>query len=80
MSRAPGGGRVQREALNALKSLGEANTCDIAQWVYKICAGERMSNDVSKTARRVLDQIADRIGRSPGRGRPYVWKLKSRAQ
>jgi len=28
------------------------------------------------TARRVLERIADRVGRANTRGRPWLWRLK----
>jgi hypothetical protein len=46
------------------------------EWRYQ-CDGYRPSALNRLSVRNVLDQVADRIGRSRGPGRPWLWRLKS---
>jgi len=53
-------------------------TSQIMPWAFprKVYRGERLANHVYQSARRVLEQIAVRVGRARIGGRPILWKLK----
>jgi hypothetical protein len=67
-------GYVQRMARRALIVLETASTSQVLEWTR--CRGPVRHHDY-RAARRALEQIgADRIGRSSGRGRAWLWKLR----
>jgi hypothetical protein len=71
-------GRVQRGALRALWALnGEATTSEVAEWTHVRARayGERSDNH-TRSARRVLERIAVRVGRANTIGRPWLWQLR----
>ena len=77
---ARGRGRIQRESWSALVFAGGlATTSSVMDWVY---ARKRLKRRwvrdgrVYELVRRRLDAIADRVGRSRGSGRPFVWRLR----
>jgi hypothetical protein len=69
---------VQRAALRALQLFEPATTSQVMAWAHprKVYRGERLANHDYRSARRVLEQIAVRVGRAPIVGRPILWKLK----
>jgi hypothetical protein len=71
-------GRVQRAALRALRLFGTMTTSEIMPWAFprKVYRDERLANHDYRSARRVLEQIAVRVGRARIGGRPILWKLK----
>jgi len=76
---AMGRGRLQRAARRALLAHGgTATTVEVAQWAYvrKVVRGERLDDDDRRHVRRALDQIAERVGRAGGMGRPIIWRLR----
>src|SRR5262245_2959905 len=77
---ARGRGRIQRGVWEAAVFAGElATTTQIADWVYadKRLKGRWMRNGGwYADIRRRLDVIADRVARSTGPGRPFVWRLR----
>jgi hypothetical protein len=77
---ARGRGRIQRESWSALVFAGGlATTSSVMDWIY---AHKRLKRRwardgrVYELVRRRLDAIADRVGRSRGPGRPWLWKLR----
>jgi hypothetical protein len=60
-------GPVQRGAIQVLRDMGVASTSDIMARTHS-----RLGNvqHASRSARRVLDEIATRVGRAEGIGRP----------
>jgi len=53
-------------------------TSEIMPWAFlrKVYRGEPLANHDYRSARRVLEQIAVRVGRARIGGRPILWKLK----
>jgi hypothetical protein len=70
--------RVQRMCRRALILMGTASTSQILQWAYcrKHAYGLRLAKWDSRSCRRALDGIAERIGRAATRGRPWLWRLR----
>jgi hypothetical protein len=70
-----GRGRVRRTAWEGLVFHGGlATTGAVIDWVY---AGKRQPRVGPYTRLRArLDEIADRVGRSRGPGRPWLWRLR----
>ena len=67
-----GNGRVQRAARRALLALGEASTSEVSRWAHRVPTYDR-----TRYTRRVLQRIAERVGRAPTRGRPWLWRLRN---
>jgi len=72
---ARGRGRVRRSTWESLVfNSGLAPTSAVIDWVY---AGKRQPRGGPYTRLRArLDEIADRVGRSRGPGRPWLWRLR----
>src|SRR5262245_25895648 len=64
-------GRVQRAARRALLALGEASTSEVSRWAHRM-PGRRRTD----YTRRLLGHIAERVGRAPTIGTPWLWRLK----
>jgi hypothetical protein len=77
---ARGRGRIQRGSWDALVfANGAATTTQVLDQVYfdKRARGRWLRNGGwYQLARRRLDEIADRVGRSTGPGRPWLWRLR----
>jgi hypothetical protein len=66
-------GPVQRGAKRALLALGTASTSTITQWTHR-----RPTPGITRSTRRALEQIgAERVGRAPTTGRPWLWRLRN---
>jgi hypothetical protein len=64
-------GPVQRRARRALLALGEASTSEVSLWVHRLPTPARTGY-----TRRVLLRMAERVGRAPTIGRPWLWRLR----
>src|SRR5262245_7383915 len=76
---AAGNGRVQKRAIWALFARnGDLSTSDVLEWTHatKRLLHQRIGDSERRNVRRVLDQIAQRIGRAGSIGRPILWRLK----
>ena len=67
-------GPIQQGAIRVLRDMEVASTSDIMPITHP-----RQHNPQyrSRSLRRVLDQIAIRVGRAGGQGTPVLWRLKS---
>jgi hypothetical protein len=76
-----GRGRIQTAARRALWAHGgTATTAQVAEWAYArklIMLRRRLGKSDYRHVRRALDQIAERVGRGGGRGRPILWRAKN---
>src|SRR5262245_20056522 len=75
---ARGRGRVQCGVWEALVfNNGRATTSAVLDQIYADKQGHwRQNGGWHQLVRRRLDAIADRVGRSRGRGRSWLWKLR----
>jgi hypothetical protein len=71
-------GRIQVAARRALiTNDGTATTAQVAAWAYaRKLLRRRLGKSDYRHVRRALDQIAERVGRGGGRGRPILWRAK----
>jgi hypothetical protein len=68
-------GRLQRAARRALLvGNGLTTTAEAARWGY--ARRQRLGSHHYEHMRRALSGIADKVGRAPTGGRPWVWKLR----
>src|SRR5262245_16868105 len=71
---ARGRGRIQRGAwLELVGRCGLATTTEVIRGLYM---GREPRGGPYTRLRRRLDAIADRVGRSRGPGRPWLWRLR----
>jgi hypothetical protein len=77
---AQGRGRVQAAARRALRAHGGiATTAQAVEWAYVrkiVMRKRRIESSDYRHVRRALSEIAERVGRAGGRGRPIVWQLR----
>ena len=66
-------GPIQQKAIQFLRTNGMASTSDI---MLRTHPRPGSPQDKSKSTRRALAEIAERIGRAEGMGRPVLWRLK----
>jgi hypothetical protein len=78
---AQGRGRIQAAARRALRAHGgKATTAEVLQWAYvrKLAMHKRrIESSDYRHVRRALDQIAKRVERGGGRGRPILWRANA---
>ena len=72
-----GRGRLQRQIRRAFIAHGnEASASDIYRWCKR-----RQARELGQWERwsivRILDVIAERVGRAPTAGRPWIWSLRN---
>ena len=75
-----GNGRLMKAARRAfIIGNGETTTGELADLAYALRKhqGKQVRPQHYQHLRDVLDEIADRIGRAGGRGRPLVWRLRN---
>jgi hypothetical protein len=70
-------GPIQQKAIQFLRANGMASTSDIMLRTHPRLGSPQ---DKSKSTRRALAEIAERIGRAEGMGRPVLWRLKPEFQ
>ena len=63
--------RYKRGAIRVLRDIEVASTSDIMPITHP-----RQHNPQSRSLRRVLNEIAIRVGRAGGQGTPVLWRLK----
>jgi hypothetical protein len=66
-------GPVQRGAIRVLLEMGTASTTDIMPITHPRQLNAQYR---SRSLRRVLGEIAIKVGRAEGPGRPVLWRLK----
>jgi len=66
-------GPVQRAALSVLRDRHVVSSSEIMAVSHP---RQLNSQYRSRSLRRFLDQIATRVGRAPGMGRPVLWQLR----
>ena len=66
-------GPIQRAAIQILRDREVASTSDIMPITHP---RQHNPQHRSKSLRRVLDEIAIRVGRADGQGTPVLWRLK----
>jgi hypothetical protein len=79
--RAPnaGKGRLQRQIARAFIAHGPVlNSSDVYRWCERWQARE-FGQWERWSIVRILDVVADRVGRGTGRGWPWLWRLKTHA-
>jgi hypothetical protein len=70
-------GPVQRRAKRALWALGIASTSEVVEWTHARARVRGLCSDNhTRSARRVLEWIAVRVGRANTIGRPWLWQLR----
>ena len=67
-------GPIQRGAIRVLRDMGVASTSDIMPITHP---RQHNPQHRSRSLRRVLDEIAIRVGRAGGQKTPVLWRLKS---
>jgi len=66
-------GPIQRGAIRVLRDMEVASTSDIMPITHP---RQHNPQHRSKSLHRVLDEIAERVGRDGGQGCPIRWRLK----
>jgi hypothetical protein len=66
------GGPIQRQAIKVLRAMGIASSTEIMLHTHPKLGCKQHK---SKSLRRALREIAERVGRAEGMGRP--WRLRS---
>ena len=66
-------GPIQRGAIRVLRDMEVASTSDIMPITHP---QQLNPQHRSRSLRRVLDEIAIRVGRADGQGTPVLWRLK----
>src|SRR5215813_11787918 len=66
-------GPIQRGAIRVLRDMEVASTSDIMPITHP---RQHNPQHRSRSLRRVLDEIAIRVGRADGHGTPVLWQLK----
>jgi hypothetical protein len=70
-------GPIQRGAIRVLREMEVASTSDIMPITHP---RQHNPQHRSRSLRRVLDEIAIRVGRADGKGTPVLWRLKPQFQ
>lgn len=74
---AAGRGRLQRQIARCFYAHGDiADSSKIYNWCAAWPADKRRSQAHRWSIRRILDVVADRIGRASTHGRPWIWRLR----
>jgi hypothetical protein len=74
--RKPWRGRFRQRAERCFIALGgEAATGALVRWIWPRRSRYRPWH--YERARRAAAELADPVARGPGRGRPWLWRLKS---
>jgi hypothetical protein len=74
---AAGRGRLQRQIRRAFIAHGPVlNSSDVYRWCKRWQAGE-FGQWERWSIVRILDVVADRVGRADTPGRPWLWRLKT---
>ena len=66
-------GPIQQGAIRVLRDMEVASTSDIMPITHP---RQHNPQHRSRSLRRVLDEIAIRVGRAGGQGTPVLWKLR----
>jgi hypothetical protein len=76
-----GRGRLQRQIARAFIAHGpEVSATAIYDWCALWPVDKRASQAQRWSVRRILDVIAERVGRAPTIGRPWLWRLREPVQ
>jgi hypothetical protein len=78
-SRNKGKGRLQVQVRRAFLDHPSRSTSEIYDWCYARDRSRARSEAMRWSVRRILNVVADRVGRSRGPGRPWLWRLKAPA-
>ena len=70
--------------VRALTSRPVLSTTELMAWTHALALyrGKRSRREVlnhQRSIRRVAEQLCVRVGRGTGRGRPWLWRLKTEA-
>jgi hypothetical protein len=77
-SRNKGKGRLQRQIRRAFLAGGnELTSSQVYDWCMLWPVDKRASQAQRWSVRRILDVVADRCGRAPTIGRPWIWRLRN---
>src|SRR5262245_38634071 len=68
--------RILRADRGRPSSAGPGNNLDQRTDVAHTHPRQGSAQDKSKSTRRALAGIADRVGRAEGMGKPYLWRLR----
>jgi hypothetical protein len=75
-----GRGRIQRGVRRGFVMMGrsEMSTTEGLRYTHVLWPhqGRKIHTNTYRRVRSRLDEIADRIGRSRSRGRPWIWRLR----
>jgi hypothetical protein len=74
---AKGRGRLQIAIRRAFMVGGaELTSSQVYDWAYSR-RRSHLSEAVRWSVHRILRQVADRVGRAPTAGRPWIWRLRN---
>ena len=74
---AKGRGRLQRQIARCFVLFGpQVSTSRLYDWCYAHNPKARQSQLHRWSVTLILRRVADRIGRAPTHGRPWIWRLK----